>query len=48
MSELFSMVLLKMANARKEAMIADGRAARLSHQELADLGDDSPYFKYTI
>ncbi|PWN50359.1 MFS general substrate transporter [Violaceomyces palustris] len=38
--------LLKMANARKQRRIDSGEAARMSAQEIADLGDESPYFFY--
>ncbi|PWY98250.1 MFS general substrate transporter [Testicularia cyperi] len=38
--------LLYLANKRKQRMIDSGEAAKLSKSELADLGDESPYFKY--
>jgi len=40
--------ILRAANARKQAMIDSGEAEKIPSQELADLGDESPYFKYTI
>jgi hypothetical protein len=45
---VLNVFLLKAANKRKQAVIDSGAAAKLSKQELADLGDESPYFKYTI
>ncbi|KAJ9480006.1 putative High-affinity nicotinic acid transporter (putative) [Pseudozyma hubeiensis] len=38
--------LLKLANIRKQKKIDSGEAARLSKEEIADMGDESPYFKY--
>lgn len=38
--------LLHLANKRKQRMIDSGEAARLSKEEIADMGDESPYFKY--
>lgn len=38
--------LLALANRRKQAKVDSGEAARLTRQELADLGDQSPYFQY--
>ncbi|KAJ7255723.1 major facilitator superfamily domain-containing protein [Mycena rebaudengoi] len=38
---------LKYQNGRKEAMIASGEAAKLTPEQQAELGDDSPFFKYT-
>ncbi|SPO32576.1 related to TNA1 - high affinity nicotinic acid plasma membrane permease [Ustilago trichophora] len=38
--------LLYLANKRKQAKIDSGEAARLTKEEIADMGDESPYFKY--
>lgn len=38
--------LLHLANQRKQGRIDSGEAARLSRQDVADLGDRSPYFRY--
>lgn len=38
--------LLYLANKRKERMVDSGEAARLTKEEIADMGDESPYFKY--
>ena len=38
--------LLYLANKRKQRMIDSGEAAKLTRQEIADLGDESPYFFY--
>lgn len=38
--------LLRLANQRKQGRVDSGEAARLSRQEIADLGDCSPYFRY--
>lgn len=40
----FSMLYL--ANKRKQAAIDSGKAANYSRQQLADMGDSSPYFRY--
>jgi hypothetical protein len=40
--------LLRLANKRKAQAIASGQAAKLTDEELADLGDRNPWFKYTI
>ena len=45
-TSLVNAALLHWANKRKQAKIDSGEAARLTRQELADLGDNSPYFKY--
>ncbi|CBQ73910.1 conserved hypothetical protein [Sporisorium reilianum SRZ2] len=38
--------LLYLANKRKQAKIDSGEAARLTKEQIADMGDESPYFKY--
>jgi hypothetical protein len=45
---ILNVFLLRLANKRKQAAIDSGHAASLTHEELADLGDRNPYFKYTI
>ena len=40
--------LLLRANKRKQRMIDSGEAAKFTRQELADMGDRSPYFVYRI
>lgn len=45
---LLNAILLKMANKRKQAKIDSGEAALMTQQEIADAGDSSPFFKYTI
>ncbi len=40
--------LLTRANKRKEQMVASGEAARMSREQIAAMGDRSPYFKYRI
>lgn len=39
---------LKASNKRKQALIDSGKAATFTDQELADMGDESPFFMYTI
>jgi MFS family permease len=39
--------LLTRANKAKDEMISSGRAAAMSDEELAAMGDRSPYFKYS-
>jgi len=39
---------LMTANKNKQRMIDSGEATKYSVQELGDLGDRNPYFKYTI
>ncbi|ORY78227.1 major facilitator superfamily domain-containing protein [Protomyces lactucae-debilis] len=39
--------LLTIANKRKDEMISSGRAAELSDKELSEMGDRSPYFRYS-
>ncbi|CDR87306.1 related to TNA1-high affinity nicotinic acid plasma membrane permease [Sporisorium scitamineum] len=38
--------LLYLANKRKQAKIDSGEAAGLTREQIADMGDESPYFKY--
>lgn len=41
-----NMLLLLRANKKKEDCISSGKAASYSREHLAQMGDDSPYFKY--
>ncbi|KDN41956.1 MFS general substrate transporter [Tilletiaria anomala UBC 951] len=45
---LLNAAYLIWANKRKQRAIDSGAAARLGRQELADLGDESPYFRYRL
>jgi len=45
---VLNVFLLKRANRSKQARIDSGEAAKLTETELSDLGDESPFFKYTI
>ncbi len=38
--------LLYLSNKRKQAKIDSGEAAKLTREQIADMGDESPYFKY--
>ena len=46
LATLTTFLLMQLANRRKQQMIDSGRAAQFTRQELAEMGDDSPYFKY--
>jgi len=45
---LVNALALRAANAAKQRKIDSGIAAHLSKEELANMGDENPYFKYTI
>ncbi len=38
--------LLHLANKRKQRMIDSGEGCSSVKEEIADMGDESPYFKY--
>lgn len=45
---IFLRFRLKSINAERDAMGMDEINAKYSEQELLDMGDDSPLFRYTI